>query len=949
MIKIFYALNSLNNQDLTEMYRFQPILFVLLFLSISCSTRTSEYREYIALDGEWQFAMDPENVGESGQWFLHELGDTIELPGTMDENFKGYKNQDTTTLHLNRLYKYEGAAWYRKEIVIPEHFNGKYLQLFLERTKTTKIWIDSTFIGESRILQSPHRHDVSEVLTPGNHYITLKIDNSIGLTPYRETHIFSDETQTNWNGVIGELRIEAMSKNHITNLQVYPDVGNQSIDIKLEIVSGPDLETANVELLVQRTYKGGVKKLPAKVIQVDPKQPVELSYYLNDETLLWDEYDQPLYTLTAVLSTEAGTDSKTVPFGMRSFKVDGTQFAINGRKTFMRGKNDAAVFPLTGYTPTDVESWKRVFEISKSWGINHVRFHSYTPPEAAFTAADQVGIYLQTELPFWGGLDSTNVMMMLREEGLALLKEYANHPSFVMFSHGNEIWSGHDNVEANLATLRQYDDRPLYTMGSNNSIGYIGPVGGSEFFVGARTPSDGDTQKTHTRITHAFADSKDGGILNTHYPSTDFDFSYPVSQIQIPVISHEIGQYQIYPDYDEIDKYTGPVRAWNLEVFRNRLEKADMLDLDQDFQKASGAWSAIAYKAEMEAAYRTSGMAGFQLLDLQDFPGQGTALVGILDAFMDDKEVIAQKIWRQSINDVVILGRFEKYVWTNEETYTANIEVANYSKGDLNSSVSWELTTNSGEFVFQGKLPAKKMRQGVLTDLGIISVDLNEFDHTQRLNLSLRLSDTEYSNTYPVWVYPSPKDPLPETNIVIAESIDDDILNKLKSGAKVLLFPKKEDVEHNSVGGLFPPNFWNYEMFKGISISNDKPYSAGTLGLLMDPEHPLFDSFPTEFHTNWQWFSMVKASNPLILDETDSEYRPIVQVVDNLQRNHKLGFIFEFKAGKGKLLVCMSRLPEILDKPEAKQLYRSILNYMNSDDFNPQYEIEPGELKQLLR
>lgn len=929
------------------MNRLRFLFFLLIPLVISCSDPVPEYREYISLHGDWQFAIDTEEQGEAGQWFLTDLDDSINLPGTMDENQKGFRNTDTTTLHLNRLYKYEGPAWYRKKVLIPDDFEGQHLQLYLERTKTTKVWIDSTFIGESRILQSPHRYDVSEELTPGVHYVTLMIDNSLDLTPYRETHIFSDETQTNWNGVIGELRIEAMPKTYISDLQVYPDIESSSINIKMDIENNQELKKGQLELIVQRSLSGRITDLPAKTFSIELADSIQTSFEITNPEL-WDEFDQPLYTLTAILSTEAGTDSKTVPFGMRTFKVDGTQFTINGRKTFLRGKNDAAVFPLTGYTPTDVASWKRVFEISKSWGINHVRFHSYTPPEAAFTAADQVGMYLQVELPFWGGLDSTDVMMMLREEGFSLLREYANHPSFVMFSHGNEIWSGHDNVESNINVLRKFDNRPLYTMGSNNSIGYIGPVEGSEFFVGARTPSDGDTQKTHTRITHAFADSKDGGILNTHYPSTDYDFSYPVSQIDIPVISHEIGQYQIYPDYNEIDKYTGPVRAWNLEVFRDRLEQAGMLDQNKEFQKASGAWSAITYKAEMEAAFRTPGMAGFQLLDLQDFSGQGTALVGILDAFMDDKKVIDQNSWKQSINDVVILGRFEKFVWTSEETYTAEIEVANYSKDHISSALSWVLSTENGETVSQGELPLKNILQGGLTELGTISVNLNDLGHSQRLNLSLSLSGTEYSNTYPVWVYPSPEDPLPETEIIIAERINNDVLNNLKAGSSVLLFPLKEDVEMSSVGGLFPPNFWNYEMFKGISISNDKPFSPGTLGLLMDPQHPLFNAFPTDSHTNWQWYSMIKASNPLVLDDTDSGYRPVVQVVDNLQRNHKLGLIFEFSVGEGKLLVCMSRLPDILDKPAAKQLYRSILSYMNSDAFDPDYQISAEDLRNTL-
>jgi hypothetical protein len=237
---------------------------------------------------------------------------------------------------------------------------------------------------------------------------------------------------------------------------------------------------------------------------------------------------------------------------MRKFSADGTQFKINGRTTFLRGKHDACVFPLTGHPPMDAEGWLKIFEIAKSYGINHYRFHSYCPPEAAFDVADKVGIFLQAELPFWGGLESDTVANMLKEEGIEMLKQYANHPSFVMFSHGNEIWSGHDLVEKNIISLKEYDNRPLYTMGSNNNIGYVAPRKCSDFFVAARTPFAHDTTLTHLRLTHAFADSRDGGILNTQTPSTEMNFSYPVSQIDIPIISHEIGQYQIYPDYNEL-------------------------------------------------------------------------------------------------------------------------------------------------------------------------------------------------------------------------------------------------------------------------------------------------------------------------------------------------------------------------------------------------------------
>jgi hypothetical protein len=634
-----------------------------------------------------------------------------------------------------------------------------------------------------------------------------------------------------------------------------------------------------------------------------------------------------------------------VPFGMRKFAAVGTQFQINGRTTFLRGKHEAAVFPLSGYPPMDVDGWMRVYKIAKSYGINHYRFHSYCPPDAAFTAADKIGIYIQAELPFWGGLESDSVTHMLKEEGFAMLRNYANHPSFVMFSPGNEIWSGHDRVEKIVLAFKESDKRLLYTMGSNNNIGFVPPRPCSDYFIGARTPYSIDTTLTHIRLTQSYADSKEGGILNTQSPSTEIYFNYPVSHMNIPIVSHEVGQYQVYPDYAEIKKYTGVLRPGNLEIFRNRLINSGMLDQNADFQKASGAWSALCYKAEMEAAIRTRGLAGFQLLDLQDYPGQGTALVGILDAFMDSKNVITKEKWLQSCNDVVLLLEFPKYCWTTKEKFHAKAVIANYSNHPINQDLNWEIKNTRGNIIQKGSFHNLSARNGGLTLAGEIEFDLTTFKKTEKLSVYITIPGSGYSNTYPVWVYNSALNKTIPSNIIVSDKFDQELLMKLQDGAKVLLFPQTEEVLDKTVPGLFPPEFWNYGMFKSISESIKKPVSPGTLGILTNPRHPIFNSFPTDFHTNWQWFSILKVSNSFVLDRTPGKYKPIVQVIDNLERNHKLGLIFEFKVGKGKLLVCMAQLNQITNNPEAAQLYQSIINYMNSKEFNPAYVISKEELE----
>ncbi len=922
-------------------------ILIFLILSYSCARPYSE-RTFTDLSGTWQFTMDSSNAGIAGEWYNRDLNDSIELPGTMDLRKKGFINKDTTTLHLNRLYKYEGIAWYRRHITIPDHAAGKRIILILERTKSTTVWVDGQLAGNSALMQSAQEFDLTQFLTPGKHTVAIRVDNSLSLTPYGNVHIYSDDTQTNWNGILGKIGLEVSSHNYITDLQVYPDVDNKKFTLKLGMQGAPEIQNVNVELRLTR-IKGGRKKNLKTLKHNFPADSVfQLEYVLGDKMELWDEFQRPLYQLTAVISDGSFSDSKTVTFGMRKFSAEGTQFSINGRKVFLRGKNDACVFPLTGFPPMEVNGWVDLFRKAKSYGINHYRFHSWCPPEAAFEAADMEGIYLQPELPFWGGLESDSIAEMLKSEGIAMLRSYANHPSFVMFSHGNEIWSGHDRVEKNILTFRTFDNRPLYAMGSNNNIGYVAPRECADFFVAARTPYTHDTVLTHTRLTQAFADSRDGGILNTRIPSTAVNFDYAVSQIKIPMVSHETGQYQIYPDYSEIDKYTGVLKAWNMSIFRNRLMKAGMLDMNKDFQKASGAWSALCYKAEMEAALRTKGLAGFQLLDLQDFPGQGTALVGILDAFMDDKGVIERNDWLNSCNDVVVLLSFPKYCWSDSENFNAKIHIANYSNHSIEDGIIWTVTNSRGEILFTGNGEDLHISEGGLMEAGEIGFMLNNVKLPDKLNIHVSLKGSGYFNNYPVWVYEKPGLQRVSEEVFIAGHFDEDLVERLNKGAKVLLFPKPDDVRKNSVGGLFPPEFWNYGMFKGISERVNKPVSPGTLGILTNPGHPVFRKFPTDFHTNWQWFSVIKASRPVVLDNLDKEYRPIVQVIDNAERNYKLGLIFEFAVGKGKLLVCASRITEILELPEAYSLYNSLLDYMESEEFNPAFQADEKMLKDLF-
>jgi hypothetical protein len=425
------------------------------------------------------------------------------------------------------------------------------------------------------------------------------------------------------------------------------------------------------------------------------------------------------------------------------------------------------------------------------------------------------------------------------------------------------------------------------------------------------------------------------------------NYAGAISKCTVPVIGHEIAQYEIYPNYDEMRKYTGVLKPWNFEIFKRRIEEAGMADQAMEFFRASGAASMLCYREDIEMAIRTPGFGGFQLLDLQDFPGQGSALVGILDAFMDSKGLITPEEFSHFCNKVVPLLIMEKYCWENTETFIAKIQVANYAEKSLEKQVvNWEIISENGQKIGSGTETAE-IQQGKVADISDIKLSLSEIKSPQKLTLNIELDGTSYKNSYPVWVYPEiKKTDVPEEIVVTGDLVE--TLQNLKSGKKVLFVPDHKKFADFTVGGLFTTDYWNYKMFKGISERNNKPVSPGTMGILTDPRHPLFATFPTEYHTNWQWWEIVKNSRPFILDNAPAGYIPLVQVVDNIERNHKLGLIFEFQVGEGKLLVCMSDLTAIQDKPEGRQFRQSIFEYMKSDNFQPSTKIDTDELKKLF-
>ena len=910
----------------------------------------------IPLEGNWGLQLDTAGAGIAPDWLTKSCTDSLFLPGTTDMGKKGTYNTDMTlTTSLSREYVFEGKALYTKQVDIPEEWDGTSVRLVMERTKPTTIWIDGKEVGANNDISTAQQYDLSSYLFPGTHTVAILVDNGKQAVPekvYGSSHAYSASTQTNWNGIIGDFYLESVPLCGIDDIQLYPDVAKKVVTARVTL-RNPDKGAGKgiLSFYAEAWNTDKQHKTPVQTVEVDwtkPEQELELA--LGDKALLWSEFTPSLYRFSVSLKTDQSVDTEQATFGLRDFKTKGRQFTMNGKTTFLRGKHDACVFPLIAHTAMDVETWRHYFQVAKQDGINQYRFHSWCPPEACFEAADIEGIYLQPELPIWGNIDidDTELCDYLLKEGRNLHRAYSNHASFVMFGLGNEM-SGEEGLAMLIQTFKKEDNRHIYSSGSNNYLGFKGKQANEDYFTTCRVGREGDKQfNTHARASFSFADAYDGGYLNHTYPNSEMDFSSANVLCDVPIISHETGQFQVYPNYEEIKKYTGVLKPRNFEIFKKRLEEAGMINLAYDFMMASGKWSALLYRADIEMNLRTPEWGGFQLLDLQDYPGQGSAYVGILDAFMESKGLIAPEEWRHFCSEVVPLFCTEKFCWTNDEALTGEVEIANYSESDLNSKqLSWTLTDSKQQVLDKGVLPLQ-VKQGELAKVGTLKPAIASVRKAEKVTLALSIDGTPYRNDYSLWIYPAAdKEVAPSEDICVTDDLDAH-LKYLTEGGKVLWFPSKDKHKDQTVGGLFQTDYWNYRMFRTICENLDRPVSPGTLGILTDPGHPALADFPTEFHTNWQWFPIIKQSYPMILDRLSDDYRPIVQVIDNVERNHKLGLLFEFKVGNGKLLVCMSDLKAVQDKPEARQFYRSILEYMESSAFAPSYSLSAKDLQDLF-
>jgi len=997
----------------------------------------------IDLSGIWSLHMEAREDGKgvceesfgSRYQLPEEFEDTIELPGTTSYRKKGQPNSARETGYLTDAYLFLGFCVVQKEIDLTayslEELQTSFLSLKLERTRLTHVWVDGEYIGTGNSLLSAQEFNLTGKIKKTKPVLTILVSN-VGY-PAPGGHLTSPDTQTNWNGILGEIsliisqtafvrQIQAFYREDKNALEVRAFLGNKAKwqeDTSLQVsfdrcsLKKEFLERESDCTLWEEEGLGHPEKTTdldslmayleveknALPMVINPLKPADcaencgqvcdpdevLWIPLPREVSLWDDQEPVVYRLTAQL---VGKDKEqlglpaTAWCGIRSFCSVDDHFEINHAPVFLRGRHQGMIFPLSGFAPMNAQGWLRDMKIAKDWGINHQRFHTCCPPEAAFLAADLLGVYLQPEIPFWGNWygkgeegytpEAEAAQEFLTMEGFRTLASYAGHPSYVMMTMGNEPWgSGQALNELELGYKAKYPDI-LYSLGSNGFQFVPTIVEGDGFFSGVRFSKDrlirgsyaqcdaplGHIQKMQPNTSFTYDENirpsyakqaalaSEDGFIEIQYGTgvKKVKLTEAAGELvpKIPVVSHEVGQYCVYPDYREIDHYTGVCKPRNLEVFRERLEAAKLGDMGERFFQASGKLAMDCYKAELETAMRSRYLAGYQILDLQDFSGQGTALVGPLNALMESKGILEPCRWRSFCDDIVLQACFDSFVLTEGETFLFSVDLAYYRKELPENSILfiqlidpdkkemiWEYNGET-DAIYRGRQSLGEFR---------IAIPEGKAPAKYRLTLALGVEREEkedsmpeilQGNEYTLWAYPKPSES--KQTICVCKSMDE--ARKASETEKKILLMLAPNENPNSVEGAYCTDFWCYPMFRGISEWMKKPVPVGTLGLLIQKDHRALSDFLCEEWSTPQWFHIVEQSRSTILDELPFE--PIVWTIDNFERNHKLGLVYEVVLEKTgcHVLVCGADLDAVAKQGhiEAAQLKKSLLEYLAEGD-----------------
>lgn len=895
-------------------------------------------RSRVDLNGKWEFRLDPESRGESAGWSSgrERFDDTILVPGAWQA--QGYGKPSGVLRH-----DYSGKAWYRRDVTVPADWKGRSVMLRAGGVlRRAVVFVNGQRAGEHDGFSTPFTLDVTKHVRPGaSNALVFLVENPanpIGDSPDKQKA--TEPTGMinyigNWGGIYGNVELEATSPAWIDDVAIIPDLLKQQARFKVVVKSAESgaPHTARVDVEVE-----GFRSSADVMVQPGGAATAEIAVNMPGARL-WSPEAPYLYTARIrLLSAGAERDEVTERFGMREVTTRGSQLLLNGKPLYLRGFGDDNIEVITGVPPASKEVYLERLRLARSFGFNGVRFHSMTPVREYFEAADEVGLLIMAELPAAYTMYVLPHKEFLRKELERILRVHRNHPSFLSLAFGNEF---------NLGWLASDEKRKEF----------LDTV--ADFYQLAKSIDP-----------NRLILSNDGYLMRP----TDMVSTFRDPPGDVPAVRHEFGEYYCsLPDLSLIDRFSGVIVPEWLQTKKAWVEKAGLAPDYPMLLRNSQRLQHVGRKYQIERARRNQQFTGYHHWLIVDYPGgtgEGDSWEeGWFDYFWRPKGIQPED--GRELNSAVLMmtdpGIDDRTMWSDSQK-RVQVYVSNYGGQDISDGVlEWKLLSE-GRPIGSGTLSEIRTPQGSVQEAGEMMIGPANIDRARKLELvvELKAGGASFTNRWNFWAFPRPEkltrtdspvisavrwaglnrmyplirpwqgEPDP-SSLLITSTFDSQARQFLDRGGRVWLLAGREQFERNGDATLLPA-------------------SGGAQGTILR-DHPALEGFPHDGFCDLQFFNLLEGAWNFPLDRWPKPLAPIaggVRTTSSFLSKHKdlskTGYIFEVKAGKGRLLVTTLRLREHLDDayPEAVYLFDRLLRYASGSAFQPDTEAGEELLGRLL-